>query len=155
RSPDTTEPRDWRKSRSASTTVVRRWTLILLNGLEQCFDLLFDLADQKRLALQLAQADRIDQKRGAQHLAELAGVQLRHQNLAIIAQHVANVLRQRMQVTQVGRRHRKPLALATLDGGADCSARAAPAEDEHVALRRTLYVQRRNLVGHERDLANS
>ena len=68
---------------------------------EQFFDLAFDFGVLERLALNFVVALRVHQILGAQNHHELAHVHFRDQHFLVAHQHVAEILRQRIQMAQM------------------------------------------------------
>src|SRR5437764_4902236 len=69
---------------------------------QHLLDLRLDLRDEERLALDLVQADGVDEELGPQQETQLAAVQLRHQDLLELLQHLAGVPGERVEVAEVG-----------------------------------------------------
>src|SRR5947207_2107892 len=80
----------------------------LVNAFENFF------AGQRQSA-HAVEADGVDEVFGTQYAHELAAVDFRHEDLAVLAQDMAEVGRQRIQVPEVNRGHRLARGLRTLD----------------------------------------
>ena len=78
----------------------------------------------------LVVADDVDEELRAQQQGELAEVHLGHDDAVIVAQHLPEVVRERIEMTQVRLRDRQPGCPDAPAGGSDRAVRRTPAEHQ-------------------------
>src|SRR5690606_25331764 len=100
---------------------------------EPRLDRLLDLAHLERLALDLVEPERVDEERRAQHLPELARVELGDEDVLEVADDLREPRLERRQPAQVRVRDLVALREQRLLRLAERAERAAPADDEHLA----------------------
>src|SRR6186713_3441651 len=105
-----------------------------LSALQDLTDLVFELGDLERLALNLRKALGGHEERAAHELHELTEVELRNQNALEPSEELPEVLRERVDVTKVRMRDAEAPIAAALNRFADGAVRRAPTEDEELAL---------------------
>src|SRR5690349_5046609 len=88
-----------------------------------------DLADGEGLAAHLVEPFRINEEASPQDHAQLAEVHLRYQHVIETFHQFAQLRWQRVQITNVTRRHRLALLLKFERSGRDGAVGAAPAND--------------------------
>src|SRR5262249_23273867 len=118
--------------------------------------ILFDLPNQfshlEWFALDLREADRIDQKLRADEHGELSEIQFGNDHRFKTLQDIAQVRWKRIEMTQMRARHRISLLLQLLDRGRDRSVGRSPSQDQDFAFLRTVDFERRNVLLHALNL---
>src|SRR5262249_43802072 len=107
-----------------SSRFLSGWRLFL----QKAFDFFNDFADGKRFALNLVEADGIDQEFTANNHSQLAPVQFRNQDLVELADDLAQVAGEGIQIAQMDVRHRAAAAAHQLRGRGTGAKRAAPTD---------------------------
>ncbi len=88
----------------------------------------------ERTALNLVEADRIDQIFGAQNPEELPHVEFRHQNLLVALEDIAHIGGKRIEMAKVEMPDLAALVALPVDGLGDSAERGAPGDDQQVAF---------------------
>ena len=101
---------------------------------EHAFRLCHDLGDAEWLAPDPVVPDRIDQVLRPDQHHQLAQVHLGDQDAAVAPKDGLGVLRERVQMPEVGMRDGPAVGVQPLHRGADRAVRRAPAEDQQLAV---------------------
>ena len=123
-------------------------------GADQVGDRLGELGRLQRQAAHVVVADHVDEVLRADQHRELAEVHLGHHHRVVPLEDLAEVLGERVEVTQVDLRDVVPGLADAAAGRADRAVRRAPAEHEDLGLRRdgVVDLHRRQRVGDPVDL---